>query len=124
MPLRSSRGGLTIGDGILEVVMAVLRNIRAYMRPIKSPTHRGLILAELKRKGFTFGPMNDPVREMLQDAIFVVENDLESMVGECDPNHLASKMKKRKEWVRQMREARNLVCTDLGFNEDASKDAP
>jgi hypothetical protein len=97
--------------------------IRCYLRPIKHQASRSAILRELKRKGFRFGPMNNGVREMLQDAIFAVENELEGTVGECDPNRLSPKMKKRKEWVRQMRQARNAVLDDLGWNENAARPA-
>ena len=92
-----------------------------YLRGIKSGTLRTKIRKEAKRRGFTLGKIGTAEKVILQDAIFAVENDLESLTGEYAPGTGGTTVAKRREWVNQMRAARNLVLDDLGWNEDASR---
>lgn len=92
-----------------------------YLRALKSPKYRAKIRKEAVRRGFRFGRIGDSEKEILQDAIFTVENDLEHQVGEYPPGEEGDVTRRRREWVGQMRAARNQVLDDLGWNENATR---
>ena len=100
-----------------------IRTAMGYLRGVKSGQYRTRIRNEARRLGFDFGHMNDANRQVLRDAIFTVENELESTVGEYEPGKGGATVAKRRQWVKQMREARNIVLDDMGINEDATRTA-
>ena len=99
----------------------MVRSLYGYLAGVKSPTHRRQIKRLAVKKGFKRGHIGTADKEILQDAIFEVENDLESTTGEYPPGEGGAIIAKRREWVTQMRAARNLVLDNLKWNENAAK---
>ena len=97
------------------------RSLYQYLKSVKSNTHRRAIKREAIRRGFRRGRIGVAEKEILQDAIFSVKNELEHAVGEYAPGEGGAVTAKRREWVTQMRAARNLMLDDLGWNENASR---
>jgi len=90
-----------------------ISGIRTYLDGVKSQVdrsriRRGYIEQLAKRSEPHRSPMNRRRRECLHDAIFSVENNVESQAG-GRPDHPR---------VVAMRYARNLVADDLGWNVD------
>jgi hypothetical protein len=79
---------------------AALAGVGAHMRRKIRGAYRSL--------GGTFDYLNDQRRELLSEAIFRIENDLEHR----QPGHPQ---------VRRMRAARNRLYDDLGWNEYAHR---
>ena len=107
------RGHVPGGDVMPKHTGTVGYNRAQYLRAIKSQHHRTAVvhayrdLASSRNGGAPRPGWTDWHREILQDAILRVENDLESRKG-GQPDHPT---------VVQMRGVRNRIMDELGWND-------
>lgn len=92
-------------------------SLRKYLMGIASSATRTRIRKAAFRRGFVIGKIGTAEKAILAESIFEVENEVEHMVGEYPPGAGGEVTAKRREWVRQMRMARNRLYDDLGWNE-------
>lgn len=95
--------------------MPKTRSIRAYMKPIASQRARSRILKGFRQRvrehtkedNPSLTVTNNQRREWLHDAMFTVENELESKAG-GKPDDTT---------VQQINQSRNHLLDDMGWNE-------